>query len=365
MGFRILSALILVFTMSSFAEAEEIRALYVSSSALDTFWKREKVKLLLRDYEPNAVVINLKDDSGNIIVNIEKGVFRNPYDRYVSEFRAAGASIFCRVVVFKELLYASQFPHLAIKKNGETKELWKNNLGEHWMDPSGSDYQKYLIRVSKAGIQAGCRNINFDYIRFPSGGDGNTSYTVYPFWRGTNEQRRSVIAGFLARAEEALGKEVLSGAMFGYAFHSGRGVNIGQDLLDFARHVKYGTPMVYPSHWECGTFGFADPNKHPYEVYKQALAGGLAHLKKNGTTMPLIPYIQAFSIKNIYYNKDKSECLKRGVKIESVEYGREMFRSQIRACQEFPECKGWIAWNPWAKDGPGYPPALFNPKKRP
>ncbi|GEM_PF-4089608 len=149
--------------------------------------------------------------------------------------------------------------------------------------------------------------------------------------------------------------------MFGSAFFEGKQHNIGQHLLDFSEHLRYVAPMEYPSHWDCMSFGLADPNLHPYEVYKFSIAGGISQLKKVGKTMILRPWIQAFHIRNIYYNNPESPCVKKGIATATINYGRHMFREQIRALQEFPEYAGWMAWNP----NGAYPKELFEPKKRP
>ena len=350
--------------------AEMVMALYVPGGALDVLEKRTAIKILLRDYDPNGVVINLKDDSGNLLVDIdyflrhlqEKGKFKKPYDRYVSEFKDLGTVVVCRLVVFKDLVYPRSHPRFALK-NSKTKNLWKNHQGEHWVDPSDKEYQRYLLTIARLGMEAGCNEINFDYVRFPNRGDGNTDQAEYPLFQGGHDAnaRREVINGFLQDAQRALGRNNLSAAVFGYAFSTGRGVNIGQDLADFARHLRYAAAMAYPSHWECTTFGFDDPNLHPYGVYKKAIADGLGYLKKHGMTMPVRPYIQAFDFTNTHFYIQNSECIKKKIKPTRVIYGRAKFRDQIRAIEEFPQYQGWMAWNPSGV----YSSTLFNSKRRP
>src|SRR5690606_41119673 len=49
---------------------------------------------------------------------------------------------------------------------------------------------------------------------------------------------------------------------------------IGQDLSLMAEYTDYVMPMVYPSHFVPGEFGFDNPAEHPYEVIAESMKAG-------------------------------------------------------------------------------------------
>ena len=56
--------------------------------------------------------------------------------------------------------------------------------------------------------------------------------------------------------------------------------------------VDYFDPMVYPSHYYAGSFGFDVPNNHPYEVIDSTLK--LMNAERVGYPMVIRPWIQDF-----------------------------------------------------------------------
>jgi hypothetical protein len=284
--------------------------------------------------------------------------FKSPYDKTISEFRALGASVFCRLVVFKDVVYPRSKPAGALK-DANTGKLWENGLKEHWMDPWDADYHRYLTNIARWGKEAGCEEVVLDYVRFPSGGDGSTKHVVYPYVRGGLEGREAAIDDFFKSASATVGKENLSGAIFGITFSNGKEKVIGQNLAKFVEHLNYASGMLYPSHWDCDSLGLkGDPNLYPYEVYDRATTAGLKYLDNHGKTMIVRPFIQVFHVKNIHGGKKDTECTKRGIKIEKVHYGPAEVREEIRAVKKFPGYAGYFLWNPNGR----YPKEIFNKK---
>lgn len=342
------------------------KVIYLPTGSMDDRGTLEANKELVREHI-NGILINLKDDSGWILLEAKDSKapyhlreyhprFRPPYGQIISEFHALGANIYCRVVVFKDVKYPKSKSAGALK-DSQTGGLWKNGLGEHWMDPWYVDYHRYLQNIARWGKEAGCKEILLDYVRFPSGGDGDTKNVIYPYFRGERDGRPQAVNSFLESTSKALlGKHNLSAALFGVTFPSGREVGIGQVVPDALRYVKYVAPMLYPSHWDCDSLGLkGDPNLYPYEVYKRALSIGLANLQKQGQTTIVRPFIQVFSIKNIHDGKKYSECTKQGIAVSKVDYGWKEVREQVRAAKEFPEYAGYFLWNPNGR----YPKEIF------
>ena len=107
------------------------------------------------------------------------------------------------------------------------------------------------------------------------------------------ENRTRNINSFLYEATKILHGEgcLVSADIFGYVLQSESDNGIGQHLETIVKSVDFISPMVYPSHYSNGSFGYKYPNKHPYEVVTAALSDGLYR----GTKVEqLRPYLQGF-----------------------------------------------------------------------
>jgi hypothetical protein len=86
----------------------------------------------------------------------------------------------------------------------------------------------------------------------------------------------------------------LSADIFGLVLSVPDDLNIGQKLEKIAEAVDYISPMVYPSHYPKGSFGYKEPNQYPYEIVNKALQDGNKRLK--GSTAKLRPWLQDFDL---------------------------------------------------------------------
>jgi hypothetical protein len=93
---------------------------------------------------------------------------------------------------------------------------------------------------------------------------------------------------------------------------------IGQNWEAIANIVDVISPMVYPSHYSTGWYGFEVPNNHPGPMVRAALTDGLNRLPRN---VIVRPWLQDFG----------------------SSYGPEQVRAQIDAAEEFG--LGWMLWN--------------------
>lgn len=57
-------------------------------------------------------------------------------------------------------------------------------------------------------------------------------------------------------------------------------------------YVDYFCPMVYPSHYGPGVFGFPIPNNHPYDVINNTLK--IMNRQAQGVSVSIRPWIQDF-----------------------------------------------------------------------
>ena len=120
--------------------------------------------------------------------------------------------------------------------------------------------------------------------------------------------RTNNINSFLGEAKEALHKEgcLVSADIFGFILTNTEDGGIGQNLETIIEIVDFISPMVYPSHYSNGSFGYQYPNSHPYEVVSAALNDGL---ERGVPETQLRPFLQGFwhSIADVKENIEAAE----------------------------------------------------------
>ena len=240
--------------------------------------KLDKILDLIDKTELNAVVIDIKDSSGKITFKTNNPLFAEigseqakirDVKNLIKRLRERGVYAIGRIAVFEDPELAFKKPHLALK-NKLSGKPWKNSNGLVWVDPAAKEVWDYNIALAKEGIAAGFDEINFDYIRFPS--DGNLSNISYPFWDG-KIAKHEVIRSFFEYLHGELKSSgvALSADLFGQTLWQNDGLNIGQRLQDAAPYFDVISPMLYPSHFPEGFYGFQNPAEHPYEIIYQSL----------------------------------------------------------------------------------------------
>ena len=97
-----------------------------------------------------------------------------------------------------------------------------------------------------------------------------------------------------------------SADIFGYVLNAKNDNGIGQYLETIKESVDFISPMVYPSHYSKGSFGFSYPNNHPYEVVTASLNQGLS---RGVDKKQLRPFLQGFwhSSKDVALNIKAAE----------------------------------------------------------
>ena len=87
-------------------------------------------------------------------------------------------------------------------------------------------------------------------------------------------------------------KAFLSADVFPISFIATDDQGIGQRPEVIMPYVDYFSPMVYPSHYGPGVFGFPVPNDHPYEVINESLK--IMNVERRGLALAIRPWIQDF-----------------------------------------------------------------------
>ncbi|MBI5742225.1 MAG: hypothetical protein HZA25_00080 [Candidatus Niyogibacteria bacterium] len=305
----------------------DAKAIYLMTDHALSKKRMDAVRELLDTTELNAVVIDVKVD----LPVLDNPKTRAKLEAVVYELNARGVWTIARIVVMQDSWLAREHPELAIKTNGG--ELWHSGRASwrrYWVDPASSAVIEYNIAIAKQAIDIGFREIQCDYIRFPS--DGDMKDMVYPVWRG--EKKYEVMRKFFATIDRELKSYqpgiVLGVDIFGEAHFNGGEPGVGQRMQDLEEFFDVIAPMNYPSHFKCGELGLKDPTAQPYELMKRALKYG--HKYETRLGLIIRPWVQVFSIRSIY------GCGGR------VEYGASEIAAQIRAARE-EKAGGYMLWN--------------------
>lgn len=335
---------------SSATEQKYIRAVYGNYGVESV----GSIIKLLRETEVNAVVLNIKNDDGRVLLE--------PHHRnLIRRFRDEGAYVICRLVTFKDSNFAHKNPDQAFGSK-KTLILWADYRGDHWLDPASDVVKKHILDTAVAGYGAGCDEINFDYIRYPSAIDANVADISFPFTpmsgrSKASEAKREAMKEFFKYAQQRLRPRIYSADLFGYTFLFGSEPSIGQYTEDFARAGFILSGMQYPTHYGCNDaiLKIRDPSFYPFVVNDVTLREGIARLSAKSPGAEIRPWIQAFSGYNIC-RYTKRGCPK-GCGEKKAEYGYSEIQKQKDALIKHGICS-WMAWN----SSSIYSPRLFGKK---
>jgi hypothetical protein len=279
--------------------------------------------------EINGFVVDVKDDwglltySANVPLAQKLGLIdktRIPdVDSLLATLQEHNIIPIARVVCFKDKSLAKKRPDLAIqsKKGG----MWADYKGLNYTNPYNHEVWEYLVEIAEDAARHGFREIQFDYVRFPT--DGPISQAVYP---GQYCSKVDCIAGFLAFAHQRLEKlgVWVSADVFGIVIEDTKDtLTIGQKYDKVAQNVDIVCPMVYPSHYTAGSYNLDNPNASPYELITAAMKQTTERLA--GTGAMGRPWLQDFTL--------------------GVKYGVPEVKAQIKAAEE-QGYNEWILWDP-------------------
>ncbi len=249
----------------------------------------------------NALVFDTKVELGNVVHEVDGydepaaiGSLQPVYDarERIQQAREHGLYTITRIVTFQDP-YASLHRNDYALHNSVDGDTWTTWSGLGWMDPTDRGAWEYPIELGVAACKMGFDEIQFDYVRFPSDGDLDT--TVYDRPEAlTAEGRVAVIGEFLTTARERINEAgcAVSADIFAIVLSVRDEQGIGQKVEELSWTVDAVSPMVYPSHYGPGWLNLANPNDHPAEVVGEALESGMIRMEGGAL---LRPWIQAFS----------------------------------------------------------------------
>lgn len=245
--------------------------------------KMNELTDLLNDTELNAMVVDVKDDFGDMTLDLKSDnpIIQENTQNYIDDpegmmqhFEDHQIYPIARVTVFKDTRLAEARPDLSF--TNADGSVWKNGNGDGFVNPFSKEVWEYNVEVAKQAAKMGFKEIQFDYVRFAEGFE--TMYDQLNYTRGDYadsglddvQQRVEAVTDFVKYAREELrpyGVEV-SVDIFGYSATVPEAPGIGQNFSKISENVDVISSMIYPSHWG-SYFGIAKPDLEPYNLVKE------------------------------------------------------------------------------------------------
>ena len=309
-------------------EPQVIKAVYASWGLLSDPDGLDSLIEIANTTEINAIVIDIKQDT--IYYDSQVQFFRDAetvapiYDarELISKLEANNIYPIARLVVFQDPLVAEAYPHLAV--HDTSGGLWRNEMGVAWVNSFHEELWDANIELAVEAVGLGFKEIQYDYVRFPSDGDLSTADFGREY---TGVAREAAITEFMKRSHAAIHDAggMLAADLFGFITIVDDEQYIGQRFSQLEPYIDYVCMMIYPSHFTEGNIASAPghPNDYPYETIYESLQR--AELITPGAARKFRPWLQDFS-----YWKMR-------------EYGPADVRAQIDAAEEFG-ASGWMLW---------------------
>ena len=327
--------------MGEIDETGFVKGLYISHNGVGSEILREHVKSLLETTELNAVVMDFKGDRGYLTfpteiklaqdIGADKQIMMRDWSRFLRWFEERNVYTIARIVVFKDEPLAAAHPEWAVT-HAETGEIWRDGESLGWIDPTREEAWAYNIALAVEAAEKGFDEIQFDYIRFPSGGKISKAQINL---ENTQENRTLTISTFLSKAKEALTPYdvKLAADVFGYVTWRNDDLKIGQTIEAMAPHLDVLSPMLYPSTFAAGLPGldgkYREAIAYPDAVVAESTKRALARGQAVNPQLEIRPWIQDFPD----YAFDRRT------------YTPDEIRAQMLGAKR-ADARGWMLWDP-------------------
>ncbi len=322
---------------------DSVRALYVNAWAAGSRSRMASLIAIADSTEINAFIIDVKESdtylayTGTTIpLALEIGADKRPATNWlpalIDTLQAHGIYPIARIVVFKDRQLAERKPELAIRHaNGG---VWRDNKGGAWVNPYDRRVWEYNVAIAREALEMGFSELQWDYVRFPDVTSRMREVMRYPGSDGTT--RAENIRNFLRYSKEQLAsyQVPVTADVFGLVTHLEGDVDIGQHWETVISASDAVLPMVYPSHYSAGLYGFPRPIARPYEVVRLATTDAMERTRhvRDSARVPVgevMPWLEAMSIRG-------------------ASYGPAELRQQIQAVYD-AGAKSWALWNPGSR----------------
>jgi hypothetical protein len=283
---------------------EGVRGIYLTGWSAGLSKRLASLAALVDRTELNAMVIDVKDDGElyydmDIPMAKEAKALNHAYkvDKVMAVLNEHHIFPIARIACMRDNKLALAHPELAVHDaNGN---LWHDRSKHYWLNPYKKEVWDYNVAVALDALKHGFKDIQFDYVRFPSEGKVNSlRYDGRP----EGAKREDQIAAFLKYAAQKIHAQGgwFSADVFGLTSRVKDDEGIGQKFEKVVQDVDYLCPMVYPSHYAYHEYGMPDPNKEPYKTLTLSVGDAQKRLVAN-PKCKLRPWIQDFNLRGVHY----------------------------------------------------------------
>jgi hypothetical protein len=288
----------------------------------------EKIARAMKRNHLNAVVLDTKDDFGQILwpskvplaQQQQRLLLKDP-KKTIETFHKHGIYVIGRLTCFKDSRLPYLRPDLSARIGRRGRRLL--SAGANWLDNYAMEVQDYLIDLALELQELGFDEIQLDYIRFPKGVVSRVGTWMH---NTKGVERATLIKSFLERMDRAL-KIPMSADTYGLTtLVDGDPRGLGQSLEMMSKYVEALSPMMYAN----GMSSYFKNNKITNFVYG-IIRCGLWRTRRKAPGIALRPYLQGYP--------------------NSVEhlFGPDFIKRQLHAA-ELAGSDGFLFWNPSMKN---------------
>ena len=321
----------------------EAKGVYLSPDVAKNSAYMEELLYYLDTTELNAVVIDVKADSGAIVYAMENemakeiGALRSIVNipSIVKTLKEHGVYVIARLVAFKDPILAKARPELTFYNQDGSKFYDSSNSA--WVSPYKHEVWEYLAEVGISCAEIGFDEINYDYMRFPTDGVKNINWGVEA---ETKTKTEAITEGIKYLCETLRMHDVyVSADVYGIVISSKLdAAAVGQDYKEMSRYLDYICPMIYPSHYGFGYAGIPYPDKEPAKIIKMALNSSnkkISEIPEYQHRAICRPWLQDFTASYLGTKNGEDRYLV---------YDAEVLRIQMEATYE-SGLTDWLLWN--------------------
>ena len=301
--------------------------------------KMDTILSQIKDTALNALVIDIKNDNGQIVYQMHSKNNQEIYNAtnivkdmpaLIERCHAQGLYLIARLVCFRDPAMGELRPEWMNQKADGS--LFKDNSGMSWINPYKKEYWDYIAGIAESCAEDGFDEVQLDYVRFCT--EKGMKEVQYP--EESDVSKTQIITEFVRYMSDRLSDNQVffSTDVFGTIIGSYvDSTAVGQDYSEMSAAVDYMCPMIYPSHYGAGNFGIDYPDTQPYQTIYSALKSSQKELSlaKTGDSFQATvrPWLQGFTASYLQHY---------------ISYGKEEFRGQIQGVYD-SGYEEWLFWN--------------------
>lgn len=265
---------------------KNVKSLYFSANAINNEKKLNNFFKIIKEKEINSIMIDIKEVDWYINFTLDDSYFWNikpvsnnkikNIDELIKKLHDENIYIIARIAVFKDKRLAEDRKDLALKWISNWK-VWEDYKWYKYVDQYSKDVWNYNAELWIAAYDLGFDEINYDYIRFPT--DWYISQIYYPFASEIiNSDKKwwkvkviDMFSNYITSKLKKYNSDIIISADVFWLVTDYTMFGIGQNLESFLLSFDYIWPMIYPSHYWEGYYGYKYPDNNPYWIISIAL----------------------------------------------------------------------------------------------